>query len=164
MELEIGMMAVDPVRGVGEIVRIEEKTIAGHTAKFHILEVVGTAMLVAIPFGGAELAGIRPVMSKRTAKKVLDELKSDEVAVTASPWNRRLREYTEKLQSGDPLEVAKVFRDLGKLRAEKELSFMERNILEKARDLVVDELAVAKNTSREKILKKVGELLGGPVD
>ncbi len=102
-------------------------------------------------------------MGKREATKVMSELRKDEIAVTSQPWNRRLREYTEKLQSGSPVEVAQVLRDISRLRDEKELSFGERGLLEKARDLLVNELVLAKGVTKEKVLKDFAKALGAPV-
>ncbi len=90
----------------------------------------------------------------------MDELKKDEVAVTSQPWNRRYREYTEMLKSGSPIEVAKVLRDLSRLRGDKDLSFGERRLLEQARNLLVAELALAKGATEEKIRKDMDKILG----
>lgn len=163
MKFNIGDMAVHPARGVGEVIRIEEKNIGGNKAEFYILQIVGTSMTMMVPVDGVERAGMRNVIGKREASKVMSELKKDEVAVTSQPWNRRLREYTEKLQSGSPIEVARVLRDISRLRDEKELSFGERGLLEKARDLLVNELALAKDKPREKVLEDFAKALGAPV-
>ncbi|MEM6958867.1 MAG: CarD family transcriptional regulator [Myxococcota bacterium] len=163
MKFEVGDMAVHPARGVGEVIRIESKRIGGQESRFYILQIVGSSMTMMVPVDGVDRAGMRRVISKREASKVIGELKKDEVAVTSQPWNRRHREYTEKLQSGSPIEVARVLRDISRLRGEKELSFGERGLLEKARDLLANELALAKGVTREKVLKDFEKALGQPV-
>lgn len=160
MEFKVGDKAVHPAHGVGEVTSIEKKTIAGNDKRFYILKIVDTGMTVMVPTDGAERLGLREVFSKREAKKVLDELKKDEVAVTSQPWNRRYREYTEMLKSGSPISVARVLRDLSRLRVEKELSFGERRLLEQARNLLVAELALAKQVKEEKVQKDLDAILG----
>jgi len=160
MQFEVGDKAVHPAHGVGEVTSIERKTIAGHDKSFYIMKIADSGMTVMVPTDGVERLGLRTVISKREAKKVIDELKKDEVAVTSQPWNRRYREYTEMLKSGSPIEVAKVLRDLSRLREEKELSFGERRLLEQARNLLVAELALAKDQGEDKIEKTIDKILG----
>lgn len=160
MEFKVGDKAVHPAHGVGEVTSIEKKTIAGNDKRFYILKIVDTGMTVMVPTDGVERLGLREVISKREAKKVLDELKKDEVAVTSQPWNRRYREYTEMLKSGSPISVARVLRDLSRLRVDKELSFGERRLLEQARNLLVAELALAKQVKEEKVQKDLDAILG----
>lgn len=160
MEFKIGDKAVHPAHGVGEVTAIEKKSIAGTDKRFYILKIVDTGMTVMVPTDGVQRLGLRTVISKREAAKVMRELKKDEVAVTSQPWNRRYREYTEMLKSGSPIEVARVLRDLSRLRSDKELSFGERRLLEQARNLLVSELALAKSVDEEKVAKDIDKILG----
>lgn len=160
MDFKVGDKAVHPAHGVGEVTSIERKSIAGSDKNFYILKIVESGMTVMVPVDGVKRLGLRVVISKREATKVMNELKKDEVAVTSQPWNRRYREYTEMLKSGSPIEVAKVLRDLSRLRGEKELSFGERRLLEQARNLLVAELALAKAVTEEKINKDIDKILG----
>ncbi|HJK90690.1 MAG TPA: CarD family transcriptional regulator [Polyangiaceae bacterium LLY-WYZ-15_(1-7)] len=155
MKFEIGDNAVHPAHGVGEVTSIEEKKIAGSAKHFYILKIAETGVTVMVPTDGADRLGLRGVISKREAKKVLDELKKDEVAVTSQPWNRRFREYTEMLKSGSPIEVAKVLRDLSRLRTEKDLSFGERQLLDHARTMIVAELSLPRRCKRETVEKDI---------
>jgi CarD family transcriptional regulator len=100
------------------------------------------------------------VISRKDAKKVVEILKADEVAVTSQPWNRRYREYTEMLKSGSPFEVAKVLRDLYRLRSDKELSFGERQLLDKARSLLITELALARRCKEQTVESEIQGILG----
>lgn len=97
-----------------------------------------------IPCDGADRAGLRVVADAEVASQVFDVLRSDEVAVKPGPWNRRFREYTELVNSGRLVEVAKVFRDLWRIRPTRELSYGERRLLEQSRNLLVAELALAR--------------------
>jgi len=163
MKFSVGDKAVHPAHGVGEVTSIEKKTIAGSDKRFYIMKIVDSGMTVMVPVDGVERLGLREVISKREATKVYKELEKEEIAVTSQPWNRRYREYTEMLKSGSPIEVAKVLRDLSRLRGEKDLSFGERRLLEQARNLLVAELALARSVKETKVLEDFEKLLGAPV-
>ena len=152
---KIGDKAVYPAHGVGEVMGIESRDIAGTKKSFYILKLLDSGMKLMIPTDGAERAGLRTVISKKDADRVLAILKSDEIAVDAQPWNRRYREYMEMLKSGSPFQVAKVLRDLYRLRGDKELSFGERRLLDQAQSLLVTELALARKVKEEKVAKEI---------
>ena len=154
-QFEVGDNAVYPAHGVAQVTGIESRDIAGQKKEFYILKILETDMKLMIPTDGAQRAGLRDVISKKDAKKVLEILKDPSVAVTVQPWNKRYREYTEMLTSGSAFEVAKVLRDLYRVKEEKELSFSERRLLEQARNLVVTELALARNVSVAKVEKEI---------
>jgi CarD family transcriptional regulator len=142
---EVGDRAVYPAHGVAEIVALESKDIAGQRKDFYILKVLHSEMKLMIPVDGALRTGLRRVVSAEIAEQVFDVLRSDEVAVKPGPWNRRFREYTELVNSGSLMEVAKVFRDLWRIRPDRELSYGERRLLEQSRTLLVSELALARH-------------------
>jgi CarD family transcriptional regulator len=152
---KIGDMAVYPAHGVGEITAIQTRSLGGKERSFYILKVVENGMKIMVPVETAATAGLRPVMSRKEGKKVFEILRSDEVAVRTQPWNRRYREYMEMLKSGSPFEVAKVLRDLYRLKSEKDLSFGERRLLDTARSLLVTELSLALRTKEKNIEKEI---------
>jgi len=152
---KVGDKAVYPAYGVAEVMAIENREIAGKRKSFYILKLLETGMKLMIPTDGANRAGLRTVISKKDADKVLRILKSDEVAVDAQPWNRRYREYMEMLRSGSPFEVAKVLRDLYRLKYDKDLSFGERRLLEQARSLLVAELALARRCKESRVEEEI---------
>ena len=159
MSFKVGDKTVHRAHGVGEITSIEEKRIKGQAQSFYVIHIVESGMKVMVPTESAD-GLLRPIISRSDAKIVVETLKQDEVAVTAQPWNRRYREYMEMLNSGSPVEVAKVLRDLSRLRGEKELSFGERRLLEQARNLLVAELALARRCKEQKVEKELDALLG----
>jgi CarD family transcriptional regulator len=138
----IGDRAVYPAHGVAEIVAIESKEIAGQRKDFYVLRVVHSEMKLMIPCDGADRAGLRNVVNAETVAQVFEVLRSADVAVKPGPWNRRFREYTELVNSGSLVEVAKVFRDLWRIRPDRELSYGERRLLEQSKNLLVAELAL----------------------
>ena len=141
---EVGDRAVYPAHGVAEVVAIESKDIAGSRKDFYVLKVIHSEMKLMIPCDGADRAGLRGVADAEVAEEVFAVLRSEEVAVKPGPWNRRFREYTELVNSGRLVEVAKVFRDLWRIRPTRELSYGERRLLEQSRNLLVAELALAR--------------------
>ena len=141
----IGDRAVYPAHGVAEIVAIESKEIAGTRKDFYVLRVVHSEMKLMIPCDGADRAGLRNVVSAETVEQVFEVLRSADVAVKPGPWNRRFREYTELVNSGSLVEVAKVFRDLWRIRPDRELSYGERRLLEQSKNLLVAELALVRS-------------------
>ena len=147
VSFQIGDRAVYPAHGVAEIVAIETKEIAGSRKEFYVLRVVQSEMKLMIPCDGADRAGLRSVATAETVEKVFVVLRADEVAVKPGPWNRRFREYTELVNSGSLIEVAKVFRDLWRIRPERELSYGERRLLEHSKNLLVAELALVRGVT-----------------
>jgi len=139
----VGDVAVHPAHGVGEVIAIENRNIGGASQDFYVLKIVENGMRVMVPTTAVAQVGLRPVMSKKEADKVMDILRAPEVAVDVQPWNRRFRAYTEMLKSGSPYEIAKVLRDMYRLRFDKNLSFGERRLLDQAKTLLVKELALA---------------------
>jgi len=105
-----------------------------------------------IPTRNVGAVGLREIMSAQDVKEVYNILKSREISVEeGQTWNRRYREYMDKIKTGSVFEIAEVLRDLSLIKSSKELSFGERKMLETARQLLVKELAVAKGTKEAKI-------------
>lgn len=142
-----GDVAVHAAHGLAEILGIEIKDAAGRKIPFYVLKIrdTGAKVMVSLDAAGASL---RPVMSASAAASVLDVLRAPEVATTAQPWTRRHRIYTEMLKSGAPDAVAKVLRDMSRLRHDKDLSFAERKLLDQAKGLLLGELSAATGKSR----------------
>ncbi len=141
---QVGDMAVHPAHGVGEVTGIEKRDLGGSVNLFYVLRIVDTGLKVMIPVRAITHVGLRRIMSKKEADMVLGVLQAPEVAVDVQPWNRRFRAYTEMLKSGSPYEIAKVLRDMSRLKFDKALSFGERRLLDQAKSLLIKELALAK--------------------
>lgn len=140
---KVGDNAVYPGHGVGKVVAIESKEIMGAKMEFYSIQIVETGMKVMVPKNNVNSVGLRPIISKEDAGRVLDILKEKNVKIDTQTWNRRYREYMEKIKTGSVYEIAEVLRDLFLLKVDKELSFGERKMLETARALLVKELTLA---------------------
>lgn len=144
---KVGDMAVHPNHGVGEVMQIEERELGGRKTSCYVITIRDSGLKVMVPTEAAARVGLRAVMKKKEALKILDILKAPEVAVDLQPWNRRFRAYTEMLKSGLPSEIAKVLRDMYRLKFDKDLSFGERRLLDQARSLLIQELALARKVA-----------------
>ncbi len=161
MKFKVGDKAVHPSHGVGEVTGVEIREISGSKREFYVLETMdrGRKQKVMVATESAVRLGLRPIMSTKEAKAIFDVLRSEEVAVSSQPWNRRQREYNDMLNSGSATQVAKVLRDLSRLRGSKELSFGERRLLEHAGSLLVAELAAAKKVESTAIELEIAAIL-----
>jgi len=158
MKLEVGDKAVHPAHGLGEVIAIEHREIGSVKGEFYILRILDNGMRVMVPKASAPAAGIRPVMSAKEAEKVLETMRAREVAVDLQPWSRRFRAYTEMIKSGSPHEVAKVLRDMYRLKFDKDLSFGERRLLDQAKSLLMKELAAAKKLTEAALQAQVDDM------
>ncbi len=157
---QIGDKAVYPGHGVGVIEAIETRRISGKEQSFYILRFVDNGMTIMVPQDNVQSAGLRTVIRKIDVRKVIEILKDRDVTIDNQTWNRRYREYMEKINKGSIYEIAEVFRDLHILKAEKELSFGEKKILDMAKTLLVKELAIAKDVKESEILKEIRAIFG----
>lgn len=151
----VGDRAVYPVHGVAEVVEIEDRDIGGHAQSVYILKILETGLTIMVPCANASTVGLREVIKNKEVDEVFDILRQKEVASDNQTWNRRHREYMEKIKTGSCFEIAEVLRDLALLRRQKELSFGERRMLDTARGLLVRELAIAKRSTEDKVTAEI---------
>ncbi len=153
---KVGDMAVYPAHGVGTIEAIEIKTISGKDQKFYIMRITGNGMTIMIPTDNVEQVGLREIISCKEVTKVYRILNNKkQVAVDSQTWNRRYREYTERIKTGSVFEVATVLRDLFVLKVGKDLSFGERRMMDIAKTLLVKELSIAQEIPEDSVQQKI---------
>lgn len=148
---KVGDKAVYPGQGVGEVLGIEHKEVAGQRQSFYVLRILENGMKIMIPINKVGSVGLREIIDEVTVNKVYSILRSKDVSVDATTWNRRYREYMEKIKTGSVYEIAEVLRDLYLLKSDKDLSFGERKMLDTARSLLIKELSLAKGCDEEQI-------------
>lgn len=154
-----GDLAVYPAHGVGKIETIETKNIGGTRQDFYIMRILDNDMKIMIPVCNADTVGLRPLIDLNDVSQVYDILKRREVSVNGATWNRRYREYMEKIKTGSIFELAEVLRDLTVLKEDKDLSFGERKMLDTARSLLVRELSIVRGLSENEVDDEIQELL-----
>lgn len=159
--LGLGAKAVYPAYGVTEVVGIESREVGGQTRSFYVLRVLAGGEKIMVPTDNTDAVGLRGVMDPRGAREVFDVLRQRPQRATG-PWNRRQREYLDKIRTGAPAALAAVVRDLTRLGVTKDLSFSERKLLDQARSLLVAELAVARRRGELAIRKEIDRIFGRP--
>ena len=158
-EFQAGDLAVYPAHGVGRIESIESRVVNGETHDFYIMKVLENGMVIMIPTSNVESVGLRDVIGKDEISKVYEIMQSKQDSSSENQtWNRRYREYMDKIKTGSPYEVAEVFRDLYLLRLTKDLSFGERKLYDTAQGLLVRELSTAKDTDQQTIISEIEAL------
>jgi CarD family transcriptional regulator len=150
MNFKVGDLAVYPAQGIGMVQAIETKSIAGgEKESFYVLRILDTGVTIMIPMGNVEQVGLRRIMDSKSVRSIYKILQNSDVGIDPQPWNRRYRQYMDKLKSGSPFEIAEVLRNLLRLKGEKVLSFGERKMLDTARTLLVKEISIAKSVTEE---------------
>lgn len=158
MEFKVGDKAVYPARGVGVVRAVEALDIDGARQTFYVLKILDNGLTIKVPVQNASALGMRNVVSLAQVEKTVDILKDRDVPPDKQTWNRRFREYQAKIQTGDILEVARVYRDLALVRRSKNLSFGERNMYDQARSLLVQEIAVARDLDEKTVEDQIDEI------
>jgi CarD family transcriptional regulator len=147
---QIGDKVVYPNHGVGIIEQISSRTTGPTVEKFYLLKIKASSLKVMVPFHNVEIVGLRKVIRNGDVQKILDFL-TDAQCCNHSDWKYRYKENSEKMRTGSLREVAAVLKNLLQLAQSKPLSFREKKMLERARYLLVSELAMAKNLEEEDI-------------
>ena len=154
----IGDLAVYPAHGVGVIERIESQEISGCSQDFYVMRILDNDMKIMIPTNNVGNVGLREIIEEGEVPKLFSILKKRDIQLDNQTWNRRYREYMDKIKTGSVFEVAEVYRDLLMLKVEKELSFGERKMLDTARNLLVKEISLAREIEEDQVARDLDSL------
>lgn len=154
----VGDMAVYPAHGVGKIESIETKQIGEKEQSFYIMRIIDSSMVIMIPTEGSKTVGLRNIISAKEVKKVFAILNEKSGGIEPQPWNQRYREYMEKIKTGSVYEIAAVLRDLFLLREDKDLSFGERKMMDTAKNLLIKEIALAKEIKETQVEQNIEQI------
>ena len=149
----VGDKIVYPMHGAGTIDSIEEKDILGEKQAYYIIK-MPDEVKVMIPTNKAEQVGVRNIIDKEEASKVMNILGENETEMSQN-WNKRYRDNMDKMKSGDIYEVADVVRNLSFKQKEKGLSTGEKKMLSNAKQILVSELVLAEHASEEEVKELV---------
>ena len=155
-----GQLVVYPAQGVGIIERVDSQQVCGVETEFFIVNILTSNITLMIPVKGATNVGLRPLASPSEADEAMAMLAD----LTCSPpvvgqnWNRRQREYNDRLKQGTLLAVAGIIKELTLISCSKELSFGEKRLLEQAMNFVSLELAHIWDCPQEEIIDKINAL------
>jgi CarD family transcriptional regulator len=156
----VGDLAVYPAHGVGLIESIETREVLGHEQDFYIMKILENDMIIMIPVNNVESVGLRDIIDRDEVDKVYAIMKKRDIPPDNQTWNRRYRDYMEKIKTGSVYEVAEVLRDLYLLKTDKDLSFGERKMLDTAESLLLKELSIAKKTDENSIMSDIKNIFG----
>jgi CarD family transcriptional regulator len=154
----IGDLAVYPAHGVGVIVKIEAQEISGCQQDFYVMRILDNNMIIMIPTNNVNNVGLRDLIGQTDVSRLYSILKKRDVTIDNQTWNRRYREYMEKIKTGSAFEVAEVYRDLLILKLDKDLSFGERKMLDTARNLLVKEISLARKIDEDQVEKDLDKI------
>ncbi len=153
-----GDFVVYPTHGVGKVTSIEEDEIAGHKLELFVISFDRDRMTLRVPTSKAANSGLRKLSSKKRMDEAIHTLKG-RPRVKRTMWSRRAAEYDLKINSGDPVSIAEVVRDLHRNVGQPDQSFSERQIYEQARDRLAAEVAAVDKTDMEKATSKLEQIL-----
>ncbi len=155
----VGDLAVYPAHGVGQIEAVEKKEVGGEEHWFYIMKILDNDMVIMIPTQNVDAVGLREVIDKDDLYKVFDIIKNKKDShIDNQTWNRRYREYMEKIKTGSLYDVAEVFRDLFLLKVTKDLSFGERKLFDTSKCLLLKEISTARDSSEDSVMEEIEAL------
>lgn len=165
LRFKVGDKVVYPNHGIGIVKAIKDQEIRGETSTFISLQIVSSDSIVMVPVQNSASVGLRKLVSRYKVRRVLEKLRTAAVDVPTD-WKGRYQENQEKMRSGHLEQVAEVLKNLTYLNTVKTLSYRERKMLDRARSLVVSELAEASSQQLPKVERLVDEamedILGSP--
>ena len=146
MQFNVGDKVVYPNHGVGIIEQISYGMVDGRTETYYMLRITSSSLKVMIPRSNADAVGLRPVIRNVETTKVLGFIEKGKFN-SHHDWKHRFKENSDRMRTGSLIEVAAVLKSLVALSRTKPLSFREKKMLERAKYLLVTELATARNTT-----------------
>ncbi len=158
MDFKVGDKVVYPNHGVGVIEQVTNQSIGDSVSSFYRLRILSTDSTVMVPVGNTSAVGLRKVLTRRQITKVFGVLRNGEVA-TYDDWKGRYQANSDKMRTGDILAVAEVLKSLSVLSEVKPLSYRERKMLDRARFLLISELAEASNKDHANIESQIDTAL-----
>ncbi len=156
---KVGDSLVYPTQGLAKVEAIEEKQIAGSPRRVYVLKMLSRNMSVMVPTDNAKKIGLRNIIDPCEVDKVLEVLASEPVEHKSSYWHHRYNDNYQKLKTGCIYQTAEVIRDLNSLRERKKLAVKETRMIDNAKQLIISEIAYARESEQDKAQLMVEEAL-----
>lgn len=156
---DVDELVVVPGCGVGQIDAVEAMDVDGEHVELYRINLGEGNGRMWVPTNLVETQGLRKVMSNESAEEAWAIISAQEAPEARQNWNRRQRRYNEKLMGNEPLELAGLLGELAAVRSTKELSFGERKIFERVRELLVSEIAAASGKPRPQVEQRMTQVL-----
>jgi CarD family transcriptional regulator len=150
MQFQIGDKVVYPNQGVGIVEQISTRNLTGQPELFYLLRLTSGSMRVIVPISSVVNVGLRRVTRTSEITSILDYMQKGR-SKTPQDWKGRFKENSEKMRSGSLQQVAEVLKTLIVLNQAKSLSFREKKMMDRAWQLLVDEIAIVRGTSKETV-------------
>lgn len=158
LKFQTGDYVVYPAHGVGQVTAIQEQEIAGFTLEVLVIDFEKEKMTLRIPVGKLEAAGLRGLCSKKEMQEALKTLKGKS-RVKRTMWSRRAQEYEAKINSGNPISIAEVVRDLHRNSDQPDQSYSERQIYQAALERLTRELAAVEQIDEGRAQSRLESML-----
>ena len=149
---------VYPSHGIGQILEIEKKEIAGQMLTMYVIEFEKEKMTLRVPLEKTKEIGVRKVSTKNQLKEIF-EILTGKAKIRRTMWSRRAQEYEAKINSGDIKLLTEVVRDLFRSDSQPEQSYSERQLYEAARERLSREVAVIEKIDEQKAIEKMETVL-----
>ena len=153
-----GDFVVYPTHGVGRISGVETQEIAGSALQLFVIQFDKEKMTLRVPVTKARQAGLRKLSTRKVMESALKTLKGRSRA-KRTMWSRRAQEYEAKINSGDPVSIAEVVRDLHRGTDQPDQSYSERQIYQAALDRLARELAAVERLDEKRAIKRLEDIL-----
>lgn len=153
-----GNHVVYPAHGVGKIQAIETHEVAGHALEMFVISFEKDRMTLRLPVAKAKTSGLRPVSSTKELGEAINALKARS-RVRRTMWSRRAQEYETKINSGDPIFLAEVVRELYRTANQPEQSYSERQVYQNALTRLAGEIAAVESIDQDLAVQKVENIL-----
>lgn len=159
MRFKVGDKAVYPAHGVAHIEGIETRELGGTKMDFYVLRIASSGATLMVPTAASEKVGMRVLVNEEEIDQVFSILSHSGQKISQRTWNRRFREFNDKLRTGSVMDIAEVLRDLWSLQSIKELSYGEKKMLEKSKALIVSEIGASRQVAEEDVVKEIDSAL-----
>ena len=161
LDFKAGQYVVYPTQGVGKLLRIEEQTVAGQTIKMLVIDFERNHMTLRVPLERVEISGLRPFSSIKKMDEAIASAKG-RAGAKRMIWARRAAQYEENINSGDPIKLAEVVRDLQRRSETDTMTFSARQLYLRALERMAQEFAVLHKMELEEATEKIEDILGIP--
>jgi CarD family transcriptional regulator len=161
LDFKTGQYVVYPTQGVGKLLRVEELTIGDQKLKMMVIDFERNHMTLRVPLDRAEISGLRPLSSAKKLDEAINVAKG-KAGAKRMIWARRAAQYEENINSGDPMKLAEVVRDLQRRTATDTMTFSARQLYLRALERMAQEFAILHKMDLEAASEKIEDILGVP--
>lgn len=161
IDFKNGQYVVYPTQGVGKLVATEDQIIAGEKVKMLVIDFEKNHMTLRVPIDRTEISGLRPLSTIKKMDEAIALAKS-KAGAKRSIWTRRAAQYEENINSGDPMKLAEVVRDLQRRTSTDTMTFSSRRLYLRALERMAQEFAVLHKMELDEAIEKIEDILEIP--